>query len=268
MAKTIVIANQKGGIGKTTTATTMAYLLNKHKHKTLLIDADLSCNSSSVYRAATTAGNSTLYDVIVELRRPMNINDAIQHTDAGDIVAGDALLSEAEYKFKSMPGLDGFKRLKNAIADLDPSYEFVIIDTHPSIDMLCQNAMVAADYIVVPSSIDKFAADGLETIGNAISDAKNSLNQNLKFAGILLVNYDARDQLTKMCEGLFENFANNQGTKIFNSKIRKCVDVRKSQMSQLVLPEFDARSTATIDYECFVSEFLLDVKKDKKKENK
>lgn len=264
MAKTIVIANQKGGIGKTTTATTMAYILNKKKHKTLLIDADLSCNSSTVYKAKIE-GASTLYDVILESRHPLNINEAIQHTEAGDVIAGDPLLSEAEHKFRGMPGLQGFLKLRDAIKDLDEKYEYVIIDTHPSIDMICQNAMVAADYIVVPSSIDKFAADGLATIGNAIREAQQTLNPNLKFAGILLVNYDGRDQLTKYCEEMFESFAESEGTKIYNSKIRRCVDVRKSQMAEQILTEYDPRSTASVDYECFVSEFLMDAKKEGKK---
>ena len=94
--RTILIANQKGGVGKTSTATAIANVLQTKGYKVLFIDADPQCNSTNTYRANTGDGITTLYDVILEEENPVDINEAIQHTEAGDIIASDSLLSNAD----------------------------------------------------------------------------------------------------------------------------------------------------------------------------
>ena len=123
MPTVICVANQKGGIGKTTTATAVASILNEKGHPTLIIDSDLQCNTTDTYRASFE-GVETLYDVLLD-DKPANINDVIQHTEMGDIVAADPLLREADSKL-STKGIAGYKVLKKALSKLR-GYEYVIM---------------------------------------------------------------------------------------------------------------------------------------------
>ena len=133
MATVYVIANQKGGIGKTTTATTLAGILNQ-KGKTLLIDADPQGNSTSTYQAAIE-DTATLYDVMVD-EDPVPLDEAVQHMENGDIVASDPLLAKAG---KLLDGnVEGMYRLQDALEMLD-GYDYIVIDTAPSLDIVLYN---------------------------------------------------------------------------------------------------------------------------------
>ena len=157
MAKIISVANQKGGIGKTTTATSIATILSQKGHKTLLIDSDLQCNSTDTYRASFD-GVATLYDILLE-ENPSDINEVIQHTEMGDIIAADPLLREADSKL-STKGISGYKILKNALATLH-DYDYVVIDTAPAINMVLRNVLTASNYFIIPMTADRYGYQGL-----------------------------------------------------------------------------------------------------------
>ena len=155
MATVYVIANQKGGIGKTTTATTLAGILNQ-KGKTLLIDADPQGNSTSTYQAAIE-DTATLYDVMVD-EDPVPLDEAVQHMQNGDIVALDPLLAKAG---KLLDGnVEGMYRLQDALEMLD-GYDYIVIDTAPSLDIVLYNCLIAADEVIIPVTADAFALQGL-----------------------------------------------------------------------------------------------------------
>ena len=154
MATVYVIANQKGGIGKTTTATTLAGILNQ-KGKTLLIDADPQGNSTSTYQAAIE-DTATLYDVMVD-EDPVPLDEAVQHMENGDIVASDPLLAKAG---KLLDGnVEGMYRLQDALEMLD-GYDYIVIDTAPSLDIVLYNCLIAADEVIIPVTADAFALPG------------------------------------------------------------------------------------------------------------
>ena len=151
MPTVFVVANQKGGIGKSTTATNLAGIIGK-KHKTLLIDADPQGNSTSTYNAQIE-DVATLYDVIIDSDK-LPISEAIQHTENGDIVASDPLLVKAE---KMLDGeLEGFYRLKDALDNLE-GYEYIVIDTAPSLNIILYNCLIAADKVIIPVTADSYA---------------------------------------------------------------------------------------------------------------
>lgn len=146
---------KKGGIGKTTTATTLAGILNQ-KGKTLLIDADPQGNSTSTYQAAIE-DTATLYDVMVD-EDPVPLDEAVQHMENGDIVASDPLLAKAG---KLLDGnVEGMYRLQDALEMLD-GYDYIVIDTAPSLDIVLYNCLIAADEVIIPVTADAFALQGL-----------------------------------------------------------------------------------------------------------
>ena len=138
MAKIIAVTNQKGGVGKTTTATALATGLTRDGYKSLLMDLDPQCNSTDTFRAIIH-DQATLFDVLVD-RYP--ISQSIQHTEIGDIVAGDPLLEDAEQKIAEQ-GRE--YRLSEALDGLEENYDFIILDTPPNLGILLTNALTAAD---------------------------------------------------------------------------------------------------------------------------
>ena len=145
MCKVISVVNQKGGVGKTTTTVNVGIGLAREGKKVLLIDADPQGNSSSTYQAVIE-DQATLYDVMVDSDK-LPIEDAIQQLENGDIVASDPLLSKAE---KMLDGdVEGLYRLKDAIDELD-GYDYLVIDTAPSLNVILYNCLIAADQVIIP----------------------------------------------------------------------------------------------------------------------
>lgn len=250
--KVIAIANQKGGIGKTTTATCMASILNAREHKTLLIDADVQRNSTDTYRAEYE-GVPTLYDVILEDDKPLSLKDAIQETEMGEIVAADPLLAEGESKLSSK-GIKGYMTLRNALKDLD-GYEYVIIDTPPAVNMILRNILTAADEIVIPITPDRYGFQGMSDFSETINDIK-ALNPDLKVAGILLVKYDKKTVLGRESQDALEDLSKQLDTKLFDTKIRECIKTREAQAVRSTLIKYAKGCTTERDYEDFVEEYL------------
>lgn len=249
--KVITVANQKGGIGKTTTATAIASVLSEKGKKVLMIDTDMQCNTTDIYRAQID-NEATIYDVIVsETRVP--INDAIQHTECGDIIASDRLLIEADDKLKS--DSEGIYRLQDALNELS-GYDYVIIDTNPTLNHLLYNCLVASNYVVVPVTADRFGFTGLQQLSQTIIKIKNRQNKDLKVLGLLLVKYNGRTNLGKEIRSILEKAAQEMGTSLFNTHIRESVKVQESQALRRPLLKHAPYSTSALDYKAFVEEMI------------
>lgn len=252
MATIFCIANQKGGIGKTTTATALASILNASWHKTLLIDADPQGNSTDTYRAMSK-DTATLFDVILDIEDPLPIMDAIQHTEIGDIIASDPLLKEADTKFPS----DGeeYFRLKDALENLS-GYEYVVIDTAPADNKLLKNCLVAADKVIIPITADRYAIQGLSDLNKTIATQKKRNNPKLEIAGLLLVKYKKRQTLAREVKTALENIADIMHTKVFQTSIRESTIAQKAQAARTTLINYDSKCSTSIDYINFVEELL------------
>ncbi len=252
MSKVICVTNQKGGVGKTTTVTSIAAILRERGYKTLVIDADVQCNTTDTMRAEYE-GVPTLYDVMLEESNPISINDAIQHTEMGDIVAADPLLKETDSKLGGS-GVRGLKKLKKAIDEL-VGYDYVIIDTQPSVDMMLRNVLVASDEILIPMKVGRYSFQGINDLIEAIEDAQD-LNPTLKIAGILRVVYNERTKIGQDTSAALESVSDMLDTKVFKSTIRDCVKVPEAQTERLTLLAYAKGCSAERDYEDFLEEYL------------
>lgn len=250
MATTIVIANQKGGIGKTTTATTLASLLGETK-KTLLIDADPQGNSTNTYQAAIE-DTATLYDVMVDSDK-LPLKDAIQNMPNGDIVASDPLLSKAE---KMLDGdVEGLYRLKDAVEELE-GYDYIIIDTAPSMNVILYNCLIAADKVIIPVTADQYALQGLMQLHDTIKAVQKRQNPNLTVAGLLLIKFSGRSNLEKEIREYLNELSEKMETKIFRTSIRECVKIKEAQSKKKMLMDYAPNCTTAQDYNAFLQEFL------------
>ena len=250
MAITYVIANQKGGIGKTTTATTLAGILAT-KGKTLLIDADPQGNSTSTYQALIE-DQATLYDVMVDADA-VPIEEAIQHMPNGDIVASDPLLAKAG---KMLDGnVEGLYRLQDALEMLD-GYEYIVIDTAPSLDVVLYNCLIAADQVIIPVTADAYAMQGLSKLHDTIKAVQKRQNPKLVIAGLLLVKYSGRSNLEKNVREEIQEVAEQIGTKLFTTVVRECVKTKEAQMKKKLLIDYAPNCTTMQDYSEFVEELV------------
>lgn len=250
MCKVIAVANQKGGVGKTTTAVSVSAVLNKSGKKTLLIDTDGQCNSTDTCRAEVT-GKATLYDLLFE-REPAA--DCIQKTEITDIIASDPLLNDSERKFPS----DGSRLflLKEACEAIMERYDFIIIDTPPNLGCMLSNALTFADEVIIPVTCDRYGMQGIDELHKTITAARKYTNPGLKVAGILLIKYHANTVLCREISDSLPEVSKMFGTKVFDTRIRESEACRKSQTARMSIVDYDLASTTAKDYIAFCEEFL------------
>jgi chromosome partitioning protein len=250
MSTVFVVANQKGGIGKSTTATNLAGILGT-KAKTLLIDADPQGNSTSTYEAKIE-DVATLYDVIIDSDK-LPISEAIQHTENGDIVASDPLLVKAE---KMLDGdLEGFYRLKDALDELT-GYEYIVIDTAPSLNVILYNCLIAADKVIIPVTADSYAMQGIQQLHDTIMSVKRRQNKDLSIAGLLLVRYSGRSNLERETRDDIEKIAKKMDTRLFKTVIRECIKTKEAQEAKKLLINYAPKCNTCLDYIEFSKELL------------
>lgn len=247
----ICIANQKGGIGKTTTATALASILASQGKKTLLIDADPQGNSTDTYRAISK-DTATLYDVILDRDDPLPIAEAVQKTEIGDIVASDPELRKADIFLANDAA--ALYTLREALEKLT-GYEYVIIDTAPADNMLLKNCLVAADKVIIPITADRYAIQGLSDLNKTLITIKKYQNPNLQISGLLLVKYKSRQKLAQEVKESLESIAVQMHTKVFSTTIRESASTQKAQASRSLLINYAPNSTTAQDYMSFAEEF-------------
>ena len=258
MKKIFVVANQKGGVGKTTTAVAMASILTKFGHKTLLIDADPQANATDNLLGEID-GVPTLYDVILNQDDPTNLEDAIQETENGFVVASDRLLERAESILSNDP--DSNYRLKDAIegamerGGLD-DYDYIVIDTAPTINILIYNALVAAQAIVVPVTANRFPVTGLMKLSEVVKAVKKRQNPDLEIYGLLLVMFKRRQKLSKTVKEFLVETADKMGTVLLSTAISESVAAQEAQSLRKTLVQYSPCCTTELDYEDFIQMIL------------
>ena len=244
----ITITNQKGGVAKSTTATTLMAALTKTGYNVLALDLDPQCNLSLITDSNTKGG--TMLSVLAEEQKA---SDVIQHTIFGDVIAGHAGLAGADTWLKEI-GKE--YKLKEAIDSIKSKYDIIIIDTPPALGILTVNAMVAADYIVIPAQADILSMQGINSLAETIQQIKKYCNPKLQIAGILLTRYNARNVLTARVTEMLAEQAASIGTKVFATAIREGISVKESQINQIPLCDYAPKSNPAIDYTKFVDELL------------
>ena len=250
MAIKVAIANQKGGVGKTTAALCISDALIHCGYNTLMVDLDPQCNTTSIYKAKIE-GECTAYDLFVKECEPQ---EAIQKTDFGDIIAGDPAISGQEAVIKGQPG--GYFIIKEALEAIEKDYDFIIMDTPPNLGSFMLNALTAADGCIIPIRAEKFAIDGLKLLIDTINEAKKYQNKDLKIYGVLMSMYDMRTSLGKNVWNALPEMGDKYGFPVFKTAIRTCQVIQDSQAEGQSLFEMDKRCNAAVDYANVVKELL------------
>lgn len=254
MATKISISNQKGGIGKTTTALNLATGLIKKGKRVLLVDTDPQRNSTRVY-GAQVEGVATLADIMYD---GLSAAECVQKAKLGDIIASDGALKTADNKIEV--DTNRFYHLSDAMEKVEEQYDFIIFDTPPGNGVLLGNVLSYADYVIIPVTCDSFGIQGLRDFYETIGEYKKRINRNLKIAGILRVKYKGRQNLTKDIEdNVLPAFAEEMNTVLFQTTIRESVKCQEAQTMQESLFKYAPDCTTAVDYEKFIDELLIQI---------
>lgn len=258
MGKVILVANQKGGVAKTTTVTNLSDGLRKLGFKVLTVDLDPQCNATKTFDAKIENEN-TLYDVIFKECTP---TEAIQHTYLGDIIAGDKELSQPDSVFTNLKQPFKFKILDDICAELKDVYDFIILDSPPDLGPYLTNGLMKCDYVIIPSELSSYSIDGLETLIEIINEIKvPALNPNVNILGILITNYNtSRTSVNKKQFEILSDICERNNIHIFDSRIRICSKVVDAQSDKKSLFELDPKGNASNDYFEFIQEMLTEIK--------
>lgn len=247
-ARITVIALQKGGTGKSTTAHALGQGLMKAGKKVLFIDLDPQGNLSATMQAMT--GKYSSYDVVTNRS---TAKKAIQHTIQGDIIPASPQLSGTDLEV-TQTGKE--YRIREALAQLDRMYDFMVIDTPPALGTLTINALTAASDVIIPVQAETYSIQGITQLFGTIDVVKNYCNPGLSVEGILLTRFSNRAILSRDMADAIAATALDFGTKLFGTPIREGIAVKEAQALKLPLMTYAPESNPAKDYERFVAEYL------------
>lgn len=248
MAKIISIANQKGGVGKTTTAINVSSLIAAAEKKTLLIDIDPQANSSS--GLSITNYNPSVYEVLIGKE---NINDIIidSYMPFLDLLPSNINLVGAEIEMVDIEGREYL--LHNALQNVTANYDYIIIDCPPSLGLLTLNSLTASDSVLIPVQCEYFALEGLGQLLNTINIVKKHYNSRLAIEGVLLTMFDTRLNLShQVAEEVRKYF----GDKVYSTVIHRNVRISESPSYGKPIIHYDAISTGAKNYMSLTNELL------------
>lgn len=248
MKKIVSIINQKGGVGKSTTAESLAAGLSLRGYKTLAVDLDAQGNLTYTFGADNTGAT-----VLEVLTGDATAAEAIKHTQSCDVLPANKALAGADAYIKET-GKE--YRLKEALENVADQYDYIIIDTPPALGILTVNALTACQSVIIPSQADIYSIQGIEQLSETMKPVKKYCNPGLEIEGILLTRYSARSVLSREVADMLEELAAKLGTKLFKTKIRENISIKEAQICQKSIMEYAPKSNASRDYNEWIEEVL------------
>ncbi|MEI6853298.1 MAG: AAA family ATPase [Bacteroidota bacterium] len=250
MGKVIAIANQKGGVGKTTTAINLAASFAVLEYKTLLIDADPQANATSGVGFDPKNIKTSIYECIIEEVEPRNIILQTK-TPNLDLIPAHIDLVGAEIELINLPSRE--KMMRKVIAKIKDQYDFIIIDCSPSLGLIVVNSLAAADSVIIPVQCEYFALEGLGKLLNTIKIVQSHINPELDIEGILLTMYDMRLRLSNQ---VVEEVKTHFQTMVFNTIIQRNTKLGEAPSFGETIIMYDAESKGAVNYLNLAREIL------------
>jgi chromosome partitioning protein len=218
----LAIINQKGGVGKSTTAVNLAASLGEQNKKVLLVDLDPQGNSTSGFGIGKESGMSCIYDALLN---DTPISDILIETDSANVTIAPATINLAGAEVELVSTISRETRLKDALTEVENNYDFVLIDCPPSLGLLTINALTAANSLLIPIQCEYYALEGVSKLLDSMKLVKTRLNKNLDIFGVLLTMYDSRTVLTKQVEDEVKKYF---GDKVFSTVIPRTIKLAEA----------------------------------------
>ncbi|MCR5593235.1 MAG: AAA family ATPase [Saccharofermentans sp.] len=250
MAYILTLANQKGGVGKTTTAVNLAAFLGKKKKKVLVIDLDPQGNATSGLGIDKGQLESTIYDVMVN---DVDIKDTIWESSSDNVSICPTNINLAGAEIELVNVMSREQVLKNAVKSVKNDYDYILIDCPPSLSILTINALTASDGIIIPIQGEYYALEGLTQLVDTINIVKKKLNKNLSILGVVLTMFDRRTQLTRQVQEEVENYF---GDKVFSTVIPRNVRLAEAPSHGVAILNYDKHSKGAKAYESLAAEVI------------
>ena len=250
MGRIIAIANQKGGVGKSTTAINLAACLAEKEQKVLIVDIDPQGNATRGLGVSKDDVENTIYQVMLGT---ISADDAIQKDvfDNLDVLPSNVNLAGAEIELIDVENREYI--LKNILYDIKDRYDYIVLDCPPSLSMLTVNAMTAADTVLVPIQCEYYALEGLTQLIHTINLVKRKLNPELELEGVVFTMYDARTNLSLQ---VVENVKENLGQNIYKTIIPRNVRLAEAPSHGLPINIYDSKSAGAESYRLLAEEVM------------
>ena len=250
MGKIVSIANQKGGVGKTTTSINLSTILAKKGKKVLMIDADPQGNASSGVGIDRDELELSVYDVLIN---DIQLEEVVKKTNIKNLSLCPSNINLAGAEVELVSVMSREHRLKEKLDTVKDEYDFIIIDCPPSLGLITLNAFTASDTVLIPVQCEYYALEGLGQLLNTISLVKKHLNKEIEIEGALLTMYDARTNLSNQVVKEVKKYFDN---KVYKNVIPRNVKLSEAPSYGMPISIYDPRSKGAKSYEKFVKEFL------------